>query len=63
MDGEHHEGASYLWTVGGLEQVLGAADGAAVAWLMNVGAAGTVSELGSPLTPPGALEDAAEARG
>lgn len=51
VNGEHHEGASYLWTIGGLEQVLGAADAAAVAWIMNVGAAGTVSELGSPLHP------------
>jgi uncharacterized protein YyaL (SSP411 family) len=51
VEGEHHEGASYLWTVGGLEQVLGAADAAAVAWLMNVGASGTISELGSPLHP------------
>ena len=51
VDGEHHEGASYLWTIGGLEQVLGAADAAAVAWIMNVGAAGTVSDLGSPLHP------------
>lgn len=55
VNGEHHEGASYLWTIGGLEQVLGSADAAAVAWMMNVGAAGTVSELGSPLHPGRAL--------
>ena len=53
VNGEHHEGASYLWTAGELEQVLGADDAAAVAWIMNVGAAGTVSELGSPLHPGG----------
>ncbi|WP_104137037.1 thioredoxin domain-containing protein [Arthrobacter sp. ZGTC131] len=62
VNGEHHEGASYLWTIGGLEQVLGAADAAEVAWIMNVGAAGTVSELGSPLHPGRPLAgEAAEA--
>jgi uncharacterized protein YyaL (SSP411 family) len=55
VNGEHHEGASYLWTPGGLEQVLGAADAAAVAGMMNVGASGTVSDLGSPLHPGRAL--------
>jgi uncharacterized protein YyaL (SSP411 family) len=61
VDGEHHEGASYLWTPGELERVLGAEDAAAVAWMMNVGARGTVSELGSPLHPARAL-DGDEAR-
>lgn len=61
VDGEHHEGASYLWTPGELERVLGADDAAAVAWMMNVGARGTVSELGSPLHPGRAL-DGDEAR-
>ena len=56
VDGEHHEGASYLWTPGELERVLGAEDAAAVAWMMNVGARGTVSELGSPLHPGRALD-------
>jgi uncharacterized protein YyaL (SSP411 family) len=51
VDGEHHEGASYLWTVEGLQEVLGDADGAAVARLMNVGQEGTVSRYGSPLHP------------
>ncbi|MDR6415391.1 thioredoxin domain-containing protein [Pseudarthrobacter sulfonivorans] len=58
VDGEHHEGASYLWTVDGLQEVLGAADGAAVAWLMNVGQQGTVSAHGSPLHPGQRLDDA-----
>ena len=58
VDGEHHEGASYLWTVEGLQEVLGAADGAAVAWLMNVGQEGTVSPYGSPLHPARRLDDA-----
>lgn len=51
VDGEHHEGASYLWTPDALERVLGAEDAAAVASMMNVGARGTVSEFGSPLHP------------
>jgi uncharacterized protein YyaL (SSP411 family) len=58
VDGEHHEGASYLWTVEGLQEVLGAADGAAVAWLMNVGQQGTVSAHGSPLHPGQRVDDA-----
>ncbi|MDQ1057552.1 uncharacterized protein YyaL (SSP411 family) [Arthrobacter globiformis] len=61
VDGEHHEGASYLWTPDELERVLGAEDAAAVAWMMNVGTRGTVSELGSPLHPGRAL-DGDEAR-
>lgn len=59
VDGEHHEGASYLWTIGELQGVLGAEDGAAVAGLMNVGEAGTVSAYGSPLHPAGPLSGAA----
>lgn len=61
VDGVHHEGASYLWTPESLEAVLGPGDGAAVARLMNVGASGTVSELGSPLHP-GRQLTAAESR-
>ncbi len=59
VDGEHHEGASYLWTATGLQEVLGEEDGAAVARLMNVGRAGTVSAFGSPLHPARRLDDAA----
>ncbi len=58
VDGEHHEGASYLWTVDGLQAVLGAADGAAVAWLMNVGQEGTVSSArlaAAPRATPGRI--------
>ncbi|WP_028266400.1 thioredoxin domain-containing protein [Arthrobacter sp. MA-N2] len=51
VDGAHHEGASYLWTPESLEAALGSGDGAAAARLMNIGASGTVSELGSPLHP------------
>jgi uncharacterized protein YyaL (SSP411 family) len=51
VDGVHHEGAAYLWTPGALREVLGPDDAAAVARMMNVGAHGTVSELGSPLHP------------
>lgn len=51
VDGVHHEGGSYLWTPGSLNEVLGPADGQDVARMMNVGAQGTVSELGSPLHP------------
>jgi uncharacterized protein YyaL (SSP411 family) len=56
VDGEHHEGASYLWTVKGLQEVLGDEDGAAVARLMNVGQTGTVSAYGSPLHPARRLD-------
>lgn len=59
VDGEHHEGASYLWTIGGLQEVLGAGDGAAVASLMNVGEVGTVSVYGSPLHPAGPISGSA----
>jgi uncharacterized protein YyaL (SSP411 family) len=59
VDGGHHEGASYLWTTEGLQEVLGEDDGAAVAWLMNVGPEGTVSAYGSPLHPARGLDDAA----
>jgi uncharacterized protein YyaL (SSP411 family) len=55
VEGEHHEGASYLWTPADLEQVLGPADGAAVARLMNVGIRGTVTGSASPLHPGRAL--------
>lgn len=58
VDGELHEGATYLWTLEGLQAVLGAADGAAVARLMNVRAEGTVSVYGSPLHPARRLDDA-----
>ncbi|MEY9775740.1 thioredoxin domain-containing protein [Arthrobacter sp. MW3 TE3886] len=51
IDGVHAEGASYLWTPGGLESLLGPADGAAVAALMNVRMPGSVSADGSPLHP------------
>ena len=51
VDGVHAEGASYLWTPGGLESLLGTADGAAVAALMNVRMPGSVSAHGSPLHP------------
>lgn len=55
VNGEHHEGATYLWTTGDLEQLLAPDDAAAVARIMNVGAVGTVSEFGSPLHPARAL--------
>ncbi|UZX02352.1 thioredoxin domain-containing protein [Arthrobacter sp. CDRTa11] len=55
VDGEHHEGATYLWTINALQDVLGPDAGAAVAQLMNVGPEGTVSEFGSPLHPARAL--------
>lgn len=51
VDGVHAEGASYLWTPGGLESLLGPADGAAVAALMNVRMPGSVTADGSPLHP------------
>ncbi|MDQ0757189.1 thioredoxin domain-containing protein [Arthrobacter sp. B3I4] len=51
VDGEHFEGASYLWTPAELAKLLGEDDGAAVARMMNVRARGTVSEAGSPLHP------------
>ena len=47
----HAEGASYLWTPGELDSLLGPADGAAVADLMNVRTPGSVSADGSPLHP------------
>jgi uncharacterized protein YyaL (SSP411 family) len=59
VNGEHHEGAGYLWTVKGLQEVLGTADGEAVARLMNVGGEGTVSAHGSPLHPARRVEGAA----
>ncbi|MGO4188046.1 thioredoxin domain-containing protein [Pseudarthrobacter sp. TAF60_1] len=58
VDGEHHEGAAYLWTVEGLQKVLGDADGGAVGRLMNVGQVATVSEYGSPLHPARRLDSA-----
>jgi uncharacterized protein len=51
VDGEHHEGASYLWTPTELGELLGASDGAEVSRLMNVRAAGTVTASASPLHP------------
>lgn len=55
VDGVPAEGASYLWTPAALASVLGPADGAAVARLMNVRPRGTVSADGSPLHPGRAL--------
>lgn len=60
IDGEHHEGASYLWTPAELRQLLGPDDGAAVARTMNVRSEGTVTADASPLNPGRAL-DAREA--
>jgi len=51
VDGVHAEGASYLWTPGELESLLGPADAAAVAALMNVRTPGSVTADGSPLHP------------
>ncbi|MDF9752428.1 thioredoxin domain-containing protein [Arthrobacter sp. ES3-54] len=51
VDGVHTEGASYLWTPGELESLLGPADGAAVAALMKVRTPGSVGADGSPLHP------------
>ncbi|MCX6497720.1 MAG: thioredoxin domain-containing protein [Arthrobacter sp.] len=51
VDGVHSEGASYLWTPGELSALLGSADGAAVARMMNIHTRGTVSGTGSPLHP------------
>lgn len=62
VNGEHHEGASYLWTPGELEKLLGREDGAAVARIMSVGEHGTVSRLGSPLHPARALSPEEAAR-
>jgi uncharacterized protein YyaL (SSP411 family) len=56
IDGEHHEGASYLWTTAELRELLGAGDGAAVARMMNVHSGGTVTADASPLHPGRALE-------
>ncbi|MCE3292870.1 MAG: thioredoxin protein [Arthrobacter sp.] len=55
INGVHHEGGTYLWTVPDLEDVLGNNDADAVARIMNVKEKGTVSELGSPLHPARAL--------
>jgi uncharacterized protein YyaL (SSP411 family) len=51
LDGVHTEGGTYLWTPAELTGLLGPADGAAVAQLMNVHARGSVSAEGSPLHP------------
>ena len=51
VDGVHAEGATYLWTPAGLEALLGPADGAAVAALMNVRTPGSVDANASPLHP------------
>ncbi|MEN3345724.1 MAG: uncharacterized protein V7635_2300 [Arthrobacter sp.] len=61
VDGVNAEGASYLWSPAELQELLGPADGAAVARLMKVHARGTVSADGSPLHPGQALsgDDAA----
>ena len=58
VDGMASEGGTYLWTPEELAHLLGPADGAAVARLMNVQAAGTVSADGSPMHPGRALSDA-----
>lgn len=58
VDGVSSEGASYLWSPGELARLLGPADGPAVARLMNVQAAGTVSADGSPMHPGRTLSDA-----
>ncbi|WP_309106227.1 thioredoxin domain-containing protein [Arthrobacter sp.] len=60
IDGEHHEGAAYLWTAAELLHLLGTDHGAAVARIMNVRAEGTVTADASPLHPGRAL-DAREA--
>ena len=51
VDGVHAEGATYLWTPAGLQELLGPGDGAAVADLMNVRTPGSVTVDGSPLHP------------
>ncbi|WP_346959488.1 thioredoxin domain-containing protein [uncultured Arthrobacter sp.] len=56
VDGEHSEGASYLWTPAELTALLGPDDGPAVARLMHVRDSGTVSDAGSPLHPGRALD-------
>ncbi|MFF1384853.1 thioredoxin domain-containing protein [Arthrobacter sp. NPDC058288] len=58
VDGKHLEGASYLWTPDELLDVLGPDDGAAVARLMNVRGAGTVTSSASPLHPGRRADDA-----
>ena len=58
VDGVHAEGATYLWTPAELEALLGPADGAAVAALMNVRTPGSVSAHGSPLHPGGEISGA-----
>ncbi|MDR6985878.1 uncharacterized protein YyaL (SSP411 family) [Paenarthrobacter nitroguajacolicus] len=58
VDGVHHEGATYLWTLASLAEALEPGDAAAVARMMNIGVEGTVSELGSPLHPGRKLSDA-----
>ncbi|WP_427133276.1 thioredoxin domain-containing protein [Pseudarthrobacter sp. S9] len=58
VDGVNSEGASYLWSPSELAALLGPADGAAVARLMNVHTRGTVSADGSPLHPGRALDGA-----
>ncbi|WP_311213146.1 MULTISPECIES: thioredoxin domain-containing protein [unclassified Arthrobacter] len=58
FDGVHHEGATYLWTLESLTDVLGADDAVQVARMMNIGPEGTVSEFGSPLHPARKLSDA-----
>ncbi len=55
VDGVHAEGATYLWTPEELDSLLGPADGAAVANLMNVRTPGSVSADGSPLHPGRAI--------
>ncbi|WOH19921.1 thioredoxin domain-containing protein [Paenarthrobacter sp. GOM3] len=58
VEGVHHEGATYLWTREALVDALGPGDAQAVASIMNIGAQGTVSALGSPLHPGRSLTHA-----
>ncbi|WLQ08718.1 thioredoxin domain-containing protein [Arthrobacter oryzae] len=58
VDGKHLEGASYLWTPEELLDILGPEDGPPVAQLMNVRAAGTVTQAASPLHPGRPFDDA-----
>ena len=61
VDGQHLEGASYLWTPAELFDTLGPEDGPALARLMNVAPEGTVTKAASPLHP-GRRPDGAELR-
>jgi uncharacterized protein YyaL (SSP411 family) len=58
VDGQHLEGASYLWTPAELLEILGPDDGPVVARLMNVAPEGTVTKAASPLHPGRRLDGA-----